>query len=197
MSIAEMPIGAARAPVDGREPIDIEELLRWAIGQTGYLPWCNPSDDDLALDHGWDCVPKGTRALYQPSRGIALRRGIDPDAAFVVEAVKALDGEVAAQIIACARQGIRPNCLEGVEPRRVAKHVYAKKRGKKKHRRSIIMVWEPCDPETICLARAAYVRWHRAVASMIAALRGQLMHWRITGFSAPPVPWEQALEKID
>lgn len=186
------------------QPTDIEQLVQWALAETGYLPWRNPTDEDLAMDHGLDVIPKGTRALYRPSGGIALkvRGGMPFDANRVIEAIKSLDAATASQIIACGKEKIRPNCLAGVEPRQVLKTIgwrkAAKRRkGRKTNRKPVqVWVWEPVEPQAICAARAAYTRWHDGMTALVGMLKDQLTHWRITGFGAPRGPWKQALEKI-
>jgi len=185
----------ALAPRLAGGAVDIEALVQWAIAQTGYLPWRNPSAEDLAMDHGWDCVPKSARALYQQSGGIALKckGGIAVEAVIVVQAIKALPAAMAAQVIPHAREASRPNALIGIEPRRVGKKVYGRKRnGKRRGRPATVMSWAPCSPEAICDARSAYSLWHAGLSRLAKVLMGQLTHWEINGFAAPAAPWETA-----
>lgn len=176
---------------------DIEVLVQWAISFTGNLPWRNPTDNDLAIDHGWTCVPKATRGLYQQSGGVLLKAsgGISGDAALIVAAIKALPAAMAAQVITHAREQTRPNPLVGITPIRIEKTVAwrkaKKKPGRKKgHRPVKITVWYPCGPEAICAARADYALWHEGLSLLVTSLTGRLEHCRLSGFAAPARPWE-------
>lgn len=177
-----------------RQPIDIEALLQWAIGQSGHLPWRGVSARELMFDYGFTVIPKGCRREFRGG-GTLLSRAIDDDAAVVVEAVKALEGGIAGVVIACARKGIRPDWMEGIEPRLVPRLAYPKKRGKKKHRRAVTMEWKPCHPQVICAARDVYRRWHAALAALAVELDGALIGWRIKGLAAVPEPWAISGEK--
>lgn len=180
----------------GRQPIDIEQALWWALGQTGYLPWRGCSERELAFDHGYTVLPKGCSREFHGGATL-LRRPIEPDAALVIEAVKALDPAIAAVVIACARERIRPDWMEGVEPRQVATTVYGHvrvgKRRKRRGRPARVVVWQPCDPGVIRAAREVYARWHAALAVLAHELRGQLNGFAINGFAAPAAPWAEAL----
>lgn len=172
-------------------------LAQWAIGFTGNLPWRNPSDNDLALDHGWNCIPKGTRGLYRQSGGVLLKAsgGISGDAATVVAGIRGLPARMASLVIAHAREQSRPNPLVGIVPGRVEKTVSwrkaKKKPGRKKgHRPVKELVWFPCSPEAICAARQDYVSWHNGLTHLSASLDGKLTYCRVRGFAAPERPWE-------
>lgn len=178
--------------------IDIEALVQWAMGETSarHLPWRNPSARALAMDHGWTCIPKGVSREYHGA-DILLPIPTDPDAIAVVAAIEALDDPaLAAQIIACGRANLRPECYLGVEPRRVEKVISwrkaaKKKKGKKTNRRPVrIVVWEPCEPAAICAARDAYSRWHAGLTVLMRLVSGKLNRWQTTGFRAPARPWE-------
>lgn len=179
--------------------VDIETLVGWAIGQTGYLPWSGVSDKELAMDHGWTAIPKGVSREYH-ARELLLRckGGIPFDAMTIVEAVKALEPSIASMVIACARKAIRPDWCRDIVPRQVPKTVSWRSKSKKKkkgHRSHTTLVWTPCSPEAICAARDAYQRWHQGMAGLATALAGVLKHWQTIGFSAPRAPWEQEVEK--
>lgn len=177
---------------------DIETILQWAMAQGRYTSWRLPDARELAMDHGWTCIPKGVSRAYHGG-GIVLTRPVLADAGRVFDAVMALpDADTIKMVIACARAGVRPDCLLGIEPRQVEEVVYGVRkvgrRNRRRGRKTTIMVWKP-SPEAICAARAAYTRWHGAIDRLIGTLRSELTHWRITGFSAPAAPWDQGLEK--
>jgi hypothetical protein len=186
---------AASSGKTGKTPIDIETLVQWAVQQSGHLPWRGVDDRELMYDYGYTALQR--QAPPRRSSGRQLARAVGQDAAAVIAAVQALDGGVAAVVIACARAGIRPDWMPGVAPRLVPKPVYERirRRGKKRHRRSVRIVWEPCDPQAICAARAVYRRWHAALRGLIAPLAGNLSDWNITGLAAPAEPWERDAEK--
>lgn len=176
---------------------DIEAAVQWAISFTGNLPWRNPTDDDLALDHGWTCVPKATRGLYRQSGGLLLKAsgGISGDAAIIVAEIKALPARMAALVIDHAREQSRPNPLVGVIPERIERTVSwrkaKRKRGRKAgHRPVKQLVWFPCSPEAICAAREDYTLWHEGLNRLVATLSGKLTYCRISGFFASSRPWE-------
>lgn len=203
MSVTTVRSLQLRAP-SVRMPIDIEALVQWAMEETSakHLPWRNPSPRALAMDHGWTCIPKGVSREYHGAE-VVLRVGTDHDAITVVEAIKALDDPaVAAQIIACGRGNLRPECHLNVEPRRVEKIVSwrkaaKKKKGNKKNRKPVrTSVWEPCSPEAICAARDAYKRWHDGLTNLARVLDGQLSRWKVTGLRASAKPWEEANKKV-
>jgi hypothetical protein len=119
-----------------------------------------------------------------------------PDAELVIAAIKHLDAAIAATIFACARAKIRPDCMIGVVPKRVAKASYGYKRnGKRRGRPVITMVWD-VDPRAICRARDHYLAWHAALTRLISELQDRLSGFRINGFSAPTSPWEEADVKV-
>lgn len=175
-------------------PIDIEDLVQWAMSQTGYLPWRGVSDRELAFDHGYTVIPKGCGLDYRGGQAL-LRRAASADATAVIEAIKTLDGEVAAMVIACGRQRIRPNWLDGVEPRLVARTMYGRRRKKRRGRPVAISVWVPCEPGVIRAARAAYSQWHGGLVRLAAMLAGALSEFTINGLGAPAQPWEESLKK--
>lgn len=172
-----------------RQPIDIEALLQWAIQQSGRLPWRGVSARELMYDYGYTCIPKGTPRCYRSS-GTLLSRPIDDDAALVIAAVMALDGEVAAIVIANAREGRRPDYAG--EPRRVP----VTRRHRKKHRR-VVTGFKLVMPDegAICAARAAYRQWHAALGSLARTLSGQLDAWQINGFVAAAEPWASGFKE--
>lgn len=170
--------------------IDIEALIQWALQQTGYLPWRGVSDDALAYDHGWTAVPRRQSRQYVGSE-ILLRRAVDNDAALVLGAVRALAPATAATVLRCAREGDRPGCFIGFEAHKVPKTVYRRKRGGgKRHRPSVVMVWDMgIEPETVRLARTVYENWRAALARVAASIRGDLAFYEVAGPAAPPHPW--------
>lgn len=171
-------------------PIDVEQLLQWAIAQTGYLPWRGVASRELEYDFGYTAIPGGVRREFRSS-GILLRVAASEDVNAVIAEVKALEPRVAAVVISCARRQIRPACFVGVEPRKVAKTVSNRtKRGKRRHRkRSTVMVWD-IDPMTIKLARRQYEAWRAALVRLVERLAGRLAAFAVTGPSAPARPWE-------
>ncbi len=175
--------------------IDIEELVQWAMSQTGYLPWRGVSERELAFDHGYTVIPKGCGLDYRGGHTL-LRRAISDDAAIVVEAIKSLEPRVAAMVIACGRECIRPNWLPGIEPRQVAKRVYGARKRKRRGRPAVVMTWVPCDPSVIRAARSAYEQWHAALLILVSQLDGALAGLAIKGLEAPARPWEVAERKI-
>lgn len=175
-------------PSAAKAAIDIEALLSWAIAQSGHLPWHGVSERELMYDHGYTVVPRHCSREYRGG-GAVLARATDDDAATVIAAIKGLDGAIAAVVIACARSGIRPDWMAGVEPRLVPRSAYAKTRGKKRHRRAVQMVWVPCHPDAIRAAREIYQRWHLALQRLMSELAGELGAWEINAFSAPAEPW--------
>lgn len=177
------------APPLGTRPIDIEQLLQWAIAQTGYLPWRGVSARELEYDFGFTAIPAGVRREFR-SRGVLLRVAASDDANAVIDAVKGLEPRVAATVIACARRQIRPACFVGVAPKKVAKTVTNRtKKGKRRHRkRSTVMVWD-IDPVTIKLARQQYEAWHAALVRLAGRLDGSLAV-PVIGPAAPACPWD-------
>lgn len=173
-----------------KQPIDIEILLQWAIERSGRLPWLGVSDKDLAFDHGWTARPRSV-PQYQAS-SLTLRCSPSDDAAAVIAAINTLEPKAALSVTACAKNKMRPNWLPGVVPERVVTQGYRRKRGKKKHRLTTMIVWHPCDPLTLESAHNAYSRWHDAVASIADLLKGQLDNFEIRTFLAPEAPWNKA-----
>lgn len=178
-------------------PIDIEFLVQWAVARSGRLPWDRTRDRELMFDQGLTAKPRhrmpsswvlaeACAGLRHNSRALPAIMRPGPDAERVIEAIKRLNPSTAANILACARAKIRPDCMLGIEPRRVPRSY----RGRKSHRRAIRMEWEPCTPEAICAARAIYMQWHVGMTALAECLRGGLEAWDINGFRAPAQPWE-------
>lgn len=183
--------------------IDVEHLLHWAFAQTGLLPFRNPSERGLAYNHGWTAIPRGANQQFQGSE-IALQRALDEDAAAVLAAVQRLPAEIRNVVRACAMSGIRPNWMEGIEPKLVERRVSHRKvrkkkkgkRGKKVTGRSHVeRVWEPCSPETILIVREIYAAWHAALSEIATKLGPDLKNHEISGLAAPATPWDTAVEK--
>jgi hypothetical protein len=186
---------AERSP--HKRQIDIEYLLHWAFEQTGILPWRGVSERALMYDHGYSVIPKGCATSYSGGETL-LRCDVPEDAAIIIHAVGALPLEVRSVVKACALQQIRPNWMEGVEPRLVERKISwrkRKKRGSRGHRSHVQRLWEPCSPETICAVRHIYTAWHAALATLLSRLDGRLSAYHINGLAAPPAPWEQRGEK--
>jgi hypothetical protein len=184
-----------------RLPIDIERLVQWAVARSGKLPWDRTRDRELAFDRGLTARhrrrPRTIWLLAEATAGLSFGRGRSaparmtpsPDAEQVFAAIKRLDPAVVASVIACARSKIRPDWMPGVEPKLVPREVSRKhKRG---HRRKlqVRLVWEPCDPAVVRAVRDQYGRWHKALSTLLSALRGALDGWELTGFEAPSEPW--------
>lgn len=178
-----------------RQPIDIEALIAWALRRSGRLPWLRAGDRELAFDRGFDAMPRrrpnigwvlaeACAGLHFAGRGNWAMMSPGPDAAQVVAAIRRLPADVAAMVIACGRAGIRPDWMEGVEPRQVPKS----RRDRRRHRRGRVMVWEPCHPDAICQARDAYRRWWHGIVQVSASV-GPLAQWEISTILAPPEPW--------
>lgn len=194
--------GLLRA-LDERQPVDIEVLVQWAVARSGRLPWDRTRDRELMFDQGLTAKPRhrlpaswvlaeACAGLRHNGRALPALMRPGPDAERVIEAVKRLDPATAATILCCARSKIRPDCMVGVEPRRVPRRV----RSKKRHKAVTRMFWYPCDPAAICAARAIYARWHAGMMALLAALRGRLEAWNINGFGAAAQPWEGRLKEI-
>jgi len=189
-----------RSPQE-RRPIDAEALVTWALRRSGRLPWANARDRELAFDKGLSAKPRtrllgdwglaaacaglsvGVRALYSPM----MEPG--PDAALVLMAIGRLEPAIAALVIACGRAGIRPDWMPGVEPRPVERT----RRSRRRHRKVVCVAWEPCSPESLRAARAAYQHWHSGVRLLAMLLAGALESWEICGFAAPSEPWARAV----
>lgn len=178
--------------LDHRE-VDIEELLQWAIGQSGYLPWRGVAERELQYDHGYTVLFSAAPPVL--SRGIALRCTVNGDANAVIDEIRALAPGVAAVVIACARRRIRPACFVGVTPQKINKTIKTVSRTKKGWRRrrgrvtSTVTGWD-VEPATVALARQAYTAWHHALGRMAQRLAGRLETYAIAGFSAPERPWD-------
>lgn len=61
--------------------------------------------------------------------------------------------------------------------------------------RELFVRWCPIEPEhsdfEIIEANCDYAEWHAGLTRLIGLLAGRLQDHRITGFMAPPRPWEQ------
>ena len=187
-----------------KTPIDIEALIQWAIGRTGSLPWEIARPDELAFDRGLTANlrrrPSGNWVLAEACAGLThrgrplmARMSPGPDGAIVIDAIKSLPPATAAIVLRCARAGIQPDWMD-VVPKLVPKRVYGKRRGKKRHRATIAMVWT-VDPEAICAARRLYSMWHEGIERVADMVSGELQGFRINGFAAAAAPWEKAVEK--
>ena len=184
----------------GKEPIDIEHLVQWAIGRTGRLPWEGTRDVELFFDRGLTAKPRRrpptSWVIAEACAGMRLGSGraLAPkkvpgnDAERVIEGIKALPADQAGLILRHGRARTRPDCMIGIEPRRVEKKIYPKKRRKRAHRPVIVFVWEPEAPATIAAAREEYRRWREGLGILAAGLRG-LERWRICGPEAAAEPW--------
>lgn len=172
-----------------KTPIDIEVLLQWAIGQSGHLPWRGVSPRELMFDYGYTVIPRGCERGWHGG-GTLLRLSIDDDASRVIEAIKRLEPRVAGIVIACARSQIRPDWMQGVEPKRVPRKIYQRvsRRGRRRHRSTTVMVWN-IDPAQIAAARSIYERWHAALTRLAVMLDGSLDRWVAKLPQAHPQPW--------
>lgn len=187
-------------------PVDIEALLQWAIARSGRLPWDRTRDQELAFDRGHTAQlrrrPPASWVLAEACAGVRVAgRPLPvmmqpgPDAELVLLAVRRLgDPAVAGVVIACARAKIRPDCMLGVEPRRVERPLSWRKARRGQPR--VRMVWEPCDPAAIRAAREVYRRWHAALGRLADELRGALDEWQINGLAAPAEPWLEVAKEI-
>lgn len=176
---------------------DIEALLQWAVSRSGRLPWYRDDWRELTLNPytarprrkpivSWT-LAQACAGLTIGGRPVPARMQPGPDAHRVLAAIQALDDPAtAAIVIACARGKIRPDWMEGIEPRRVM----STRRHRKKHRRVVHCEWAPCSPEDVRLARLAYSRWHAALLLLADRLDGELAGWLVTGFAAPVEPWQ-------
>lgn len=209
MDCAVACVEAAEGIQRPQQPIDIEMLLQWVIARTGRLPWRRDHESELSMNRGLTARPKRRDKIGWATAGIMVvtvsgyRQGAvvmrrpGPDAEIILAAIQCLDPATAAAVIACARSKICPDWMEGVVPRRVMKPVYGYKRNRRRRGRSIMApAWEPCSPAAVHAARAAYARWHSALAVLAEALDGQLEGWRITGCAVPATPWISAPGKI-
>lgn len=181
--------------------IDVEFLVQWAVARSGRLPWDRTRDRELAFDRGLTAKyrrrPPANWSLAAACAGIRIEgRAVPalmqpgPDVVRVIEAIKRLDGGVAEVVIACARAKRRPDWFEGIEPQRVARTIYPRRRnGRLAHRQVTLMVWSPCDPGKIRAARQVYAAWHAALGRLAGELDGRLDAWQVNGFRAPASPW--------
>lgn len=189
-----------------RQPIDIEALVYWALSRTGRLPWDRARDKELAFDRGVTAKPRtappGNWALAEACAGLKLGNNrplpahIDPgpDAHRVLAAIRALDPKSASLVLACGRTQIRPDWMEGIEPRQVEKR--RSWRRCKGGQSRIRLVWEPCHPDAIRAAHESYTRWHEALITLAFRLRDGLDGWQINGLAAPAEPWATTPRKI-
>lgn len=200
----------ANTPLSGLEteilrhpprPIDVEDLLQWAIHRSGRLPWMRDDWRQLSMNRGltakpkrrekigWDLATVGLR--LSTGRSVPAKMVPGPDATRVLAAVQALEPATAAVVLACARSRIRPDWMEGIVPRRVLRPIYGYKRNRQRRGRPILVpVWEPRSPADVAAAHAAYSRWHAALEQLAQRLRGELVGWDVVGLNAPPAPWD-------
>lgn len=185
--------------------IDIEHLVQWAVQQSGRLPWSRDGEDELAFDHGLTAKlrrrPKIGWGTAQVTAGLwrkgkPLPSSVKPvgDVGTVLEAIKRLPPEMASVVLVCARSGIRPDCMADVEPKRITKMVYPRKRGKRRGRHvpRVVTVWD-IDPATVTAARRNYELWHVGL-TLLLQIEPELTRWRLSGFNAPESPWKKTLE---
>lgn len=178
--------------------IDIEDLVRWAVARTGDLPWSRSRDRELMFDHGVTAKPRKKRqpgvalavAIHRP-RALPARMDPGPDAGLVLEEVRRLDPWTASIILVNARRQSRPDWMEGVEPKRIAK----RKRSRRRKRRGrggyqTVWVWD-VDPLTIRACREIYARWHVGLSRLAERLADRLARFKIKGFAAPVTPWQK------
>lgn len=201
-----LDLGEIEAAPRVKRPVDIELIVQWALEPRGRLPFDRADDKELAFDRGVTVKPRkkprGSWALAEACAGLRLGSGRPlhayptaprPDAERIIDAIRQLPPAAAATVIACGRGRIRPDWMEGVEPRQVVK-----KRSHRKCRNGqprTRLVWEPCTPDEIRAAHAIYSRWHAALLLLADRLRGTLERFEINGFGAPAEPWESELQK--
>jgi hypothetical protein len=168
-----------------KAPIDIEALLHWALTQPVYQPFRGVSDRALMMNYGFTAIPKGAGGSYAGGDAL-LRYPAQQDATTIIAAINALDGWSRAIIRVNAIAAIRPDCMIGVQPRRLP----VRKRCGKKHRKVVVgHRWDPVSPATLVTIREIYTTWWRAVDRLRGHLADQLNDWQITGFLAPEQPW--------
>jgi len=179
-----------------KTPIDIEALVQWAIAHSVAPRLTVASPRELMFNHGYTAVPKGFHGVFAGAmaRVEGGRLATDIDAERVLAAIDRLDPFTRSIVLVNAKTGRRPDWMEGVEPKRIAKRVYQKRRGKKRHRPSTVIVWD-VEPAAICAARELYGRWHSALTGLARTLSDQLIAWQVNGLNAPAAPWDRALEK--
>lgn len=188
--------------------IDIEELLQWAVARSGKLPWMRDNWRALTLNPytvqprrrpitSWTLAVAcaGQRLRVGAGRPAMMMPGSDGER--VLAAIAGLgDPALCEMVRVCARRRIRPDWKEGVEPVRRPRAGYPRRRnGARRGRPVVRLVWEPCSPDQIRAARAAYSRWHRALTSLAETLQSELSEWQINGFAAPAAPWEPPVAK--
>jgi hypothetical protein len=185
-----------------QQPIAIEELLQWAVAQSGRLPWRRDTEDELSMNRGLTARPKKSERVPWTGAGVMIftvgnrrqgpfaRRTPSSDAAVVLEAIKSLEATVAASVLACARGKIRPDWMEGVEPYVVMRPLYGHKRNRKRRGRPVMVPeWKPCSPAEVKAAREVYARWHQALRRLNDRLQGNLDGWWLTDNFPPLEPW--------
>jgi hypothetical protein len=180
------------------QPIDIEDLLQWAVAYS--KPVMTISSERAALfNYGYTALPAACGGSFSGgSIAIPMRRAIDVDADLVLQAVNGLDMWTRSLVLANARRHGRPDWMEGVEPQQVETKGYFRKKGwrRKQHKTSTVMVWlNGIGPAKIRAARDEYSRWHGALTRLVAVLNGQLKSFTIKGFGAPAAPWEPAIKE--
>ncbi|HEX5321478.1 MAG TPA: hypothetical protein VFW46_20135 [Stellaceae bacterium] len=168
-------------------PIDIEELLQWAVAQTVEPRLRVPSPRELTLNP-YEARPKGVSNRYRGA-GVPVDGGrfvADIDAGRVMAAVDRLDPWTRSIVMANAKACRRPDWMEGVEPRMVP----VRKRCRRRHR-SVVKShrWEPCSPEAVRATRDIYSRWHQALTRIAQGCENGLLGFQLCGFSAPAFPW--------
>lgn len=185
------------------KPVDIEDLLQWAVSRSGRLPWMRTGWRELSMNRGltarpkrrekigWDLATVGTGLRLGSGRQVPAQMTPGPDATRVLAAIQALDDPAAAAaVIACARSRIRPDWMEGIVPRRVMRSIYGHKRNRQRRGRPIMVpAWSPCSPADVVAAHAAYSRWHKALGELRERLHGELVGWNIVSLDAPMEPW--------
>jgi hypothetical protein len=200
--------GQHRQRVDSRRPVDVEQLLVWAIrDQRAYVG--DP------LPPGVELLPRGHSAdgVYAVQRAAALGVRIDefgagrldasqvhPDAETIGAMLARLDPPLQLLMLRHARNASRPDWLPGAVPLEV-RPVMVMRKGRMvpkvkydRNRHPIGYEMETIDRrDEIRRARATYTRWHETleVLAMALALPGLLVERRATGPEAPARPWEQ------
>lgn len=193
---AEAPEGIS--PPRPPQPVDIEDLLQWALSRSGRLPWRRDDDRELTLNPydarpkrrdkiGWATAEVYALTINGRTRVLAPRLRVPgADAERVMVAIAMLgDSALSEQVRACARSRIRPDWMPGVVPVRVEDS----RRCRRKHKRMRRFRWSPCSPEDVRAAREAYARWHAALCRLATELDGELAGWRVEGPAAPAAPW--------
>lgn len=177
-----------------RKPIDIEDLLQWALAHSAAPKLRVPSKRELTINP-YDVHIRGCDNRFH-SAGVLVeggRRSEDIDADRVLLALDRLDPFTRAIVQANARAQRRPDWMEDVEPKLVAIH----KRSRKRHRREPRQRWEPCSPAEVRACRELYGRWHAGLRHLAALLDDRLMTYAVNGLAAPEAPWQPDIEKSD